>query len=81
MFACGKTCVLAGRFNCLVDYYVVSKLINGFLRNKNLVTYRTMLTFGKTCVLAVGSNCRINHFGMRKLVNSYLLSADFIMAD
>ena len=48
MLTCGKTgCGTSGCY-CLVDHLGVTKCINSFLCNENLVTYRTMLTDGKT---------------------------------
>ena len=72
MFALSKTAFGTGRSLCLVDNYIVTELVNRFLSNKNLVTYRAMLTFGKTCVFTVGSNRLINYLGMTVSRNNLL---------
>ena len=57
-------CFGAGGSYSLVNYFGVSESLNYFLRNKNFITYGTMLSFGKSGFFTGRSYCRINHFCM-----------------
>ena len=65
-------CCITRSCTCRLGYYcivLVSKSINYFLCNKNLVTYRTVLTFSKTCSFTSCINCCIDHFSMTESRN------------
>ena len=59
------------------EFFRVSmfKLIDVFLWNKNLITYRTMLTLGKTGACTGGSYRFVCYLGMTKCVYGYMFFA------